>query len=310
MKAAHILRLSVWAALTLYVVILSSCSMKQYCYQVARMESNNLIQQGDELQYKNEDLCISYNLWAPGGSMLFFVYNQSDKDLFVHLSQSFMIKNGEALDYYQERQDFEFSNAIYSETLYNSFSISEGKQRVLERAKGQTNISTNWYGKGKSHIEINGKVESHIDIESWNTLQVAAYANTTAHAHSRSQGSIYKATPVVCIPPNSYKLLGEFNVSNLRIRTGVHPIDYPKREAKVASWQWNDSPLCITNRIAYSFDKEGKELHYVENLFWLSEVNNYHEKYAVEKLSTATPWEYFLIYEYLIREKNKNWLVK
>jgi len=87
--------------------LLSSCSST--FYQVYEVKSNALKQTDNSLVYENEDLKVMYNLWSAGGSMNFIVQNKTGRDLFLDMGQSFFIFNGQATDYFQDR---EFTSSV------------------------------------------------------------------------------------------------------------------------------------------------------------------------------------------------------
>jgi hypothetical protein len=81
---------------------LSSC--KQLYYQVYDVKSDALKQEDNSLVYENDDMKVMYNLWGKDGSVGFILQNKTDKDLFVDMDKTFFILNGEANDYFKNRE--------------------------------------------------------------------------------------------------------------------------------------------------------------------------------------------------------------
>lgn len=100
------------------LLLLSSCS--KVFYQVYNTEAPGMVEQGSSLVYENEDCKIMYNLWSEDGNAGFMMHNKTDEDLFLHLSQTFFIRNGEAFDYFKNR---EYSN---TETVGVSSGVAVG----------------------------------------------------------------------------------------------------------------------------------------------------------------------------------------
>lgn len=93
----------------LALFLLSSC--KSTFYQVYTVQNEGLVQEDNSLVYENEDCRVNYNLWGEHGNLGFAIYNKTEKDMFVVLSQSFFIKNGIANDYYKNRE-YKESNSL------------------------------------------------------------------------------------------------------------------------------------------------------------------------------------------------------
>lgn len=110
------------------LLLLSSCS--QTFYQVYKTEAPGLTESNNTLVYENEDCKVIYNLWAENGNPGFIMHNKTDDDVYVMLPQTFFIKNGVALDYFQNRE-------------------YQGSQAVTSSA-GTTSIWGSWYNASKS----------------------------------------------------------------------------------------------------------------------------------------------------------------
>jgi hypothetical protein len=226
---------------------LSSC--KHLYYQVYDVKSDALKQEDNSLVYENGDMKVMYNFWGKDGSVGFILQNKTDKDLFIDMDKTFFILNGEANDYFKNR----------------------------EYTTSTTEIASMGFGVSQTFWSANGF---------WPTQY---YVATTASALSKlvkgqSHGVTTKEKQIVCIPAHAYKVINEYKVSPRFVKTCERTKDFPKRTAIVASYSEGSSPVKFKNRIAYSFDSDCKNLQHIENSFYVSGVTNYSKKAAVQKV--------------------------
>ena len=242
---------------TLAMMVVVACmgltSCKQLYYQVYDVKSDALKQEDNSLVYENNDLKVMYNLWGENGSVGFILQNKTDKDLFVDMDKTFFIFNGQANDYFKNR---EYSAAT-------------------------TDVASVGYGFSQTYWGVNGF---------WPTQY---YVPTTASALTKlmkgqSHGITMKEKLIVCIPAHAYKVISEYKVSPRFVKTCERSKDFPKRTANVANYSESSSPVKFKNRIAYSFDSDCKNLQHIENSFYVSSVTNYSKKAAVEKVREKT----------------------
>ena len=226
--------------------LLSSCSST--FYQVYEVKSNALKQTDNSLVYENEDLKVMYNLWSAGGSMNFIVQNKTGRDLFLDMGQSFFIFNGQATDYFQDRE-FTSSVSTAASASYgvSMFTVTEGF---------------------------------------WpNTYLVPGTQSLIAKAMKGSSRAVtYREKEIVCVPANSFKVISGQPISQEHVFTCNKDTDYPKTKAVAASYTESNSPSKIRNRISYSFDESGNDMRQVENDFYLSGITNYSKSAATERV--------------------------
>ena len=230
---------------------LSSC--KQLYYQVYDVKSDELKQEDNSLVYENGDIKVMYNLWGKDGSVGFILQNKTDKDLFIDMDKTFFILNGEANDYFNNR----------------------------EYTTSTAEVASMGYGVSQTYWSANGF---------WPT-QYFVPTTTSALAKlvkGQSHGVTTKEKQIVCIPAHAYKVISEYKVSPRFVKTCERTKDFPKRTAIVASYSEGSSPVKFKNRIAYSFDSDCKNLQHIENNFYVSGVTNYSKKAAVQKVREQT----------------------
>ena len=232
--------------LAIAATLLFSCS--PVYYQVYEVKSKALRQSDNSMVYENDDVKVMYNLWANGGKVNFIINNKTDRDIFVDMGQSFFIFNGEATDYFQNR---EFSNSVSMATS-TSYGFSMFSSTV--------GFWPNTY-----------LVPSTQSIVA-KTMKGSSKAVTT------------KEKEIVCIPAHSFKCINGETMSQNVYLTCIKKIDYPVSSAESATYTEAESPSKLRNRISYSFDKNGKDLRQIENDFYLSGITNYSKKGAMEKV--------------------------
>lgn len=232
--------------LAIFATLLFSCSPTYY--QVYEVKSNALRQSDNSLVYENDDVKVMYNLWGNGGTVNFIISNKTDRDIFVDMGQSFFIFNGEATDYFQNRE--------YTNTVSMATSASYG------------------FSMFSSTVGF------------WpNTYLVPGTQSIVAKALKGSSKAVTtKEKEIICIPAHSFKCINGETVSQNYLVTCDKKIDYPSRSAVAATYTEANSPSKLRNRISYSFDKNGKDLRQIENDFYLSGITNYSKKEATEKV--------------------------
>lgn len=232
--------------LAIATALLSSCN--PVFYQVYEVKSNALKQSDNSLVFENEDLKVLYNLWGAGGTMNFIVQNKTDRDLFLDMGQSFFIFNGEASDYFQNRE--------YTNTVSMATSASYGVSLFSATAGF------------------------------WpNTYLVPSTQSLIAKAMKGSSRAVTtKEKEIVCVPANSFKTINGQTMAQQYQVTCNKKIDYPSQSAVVTTYTESTSPSKFRNRISYSFDKNGSDLRQIENDFYLSGITNYSKKAATEKV--------------------------
>ena len=85
------------------MVLLSSC--KSTFFQVYKTNSDGVLEANSNvLVFENNDCKVVYNLWEEGGNVGFKLFNKTNENIYLDLGESFFILNGEAFDYYKERE--------------------------------------------------------------------------------------------------------------------------------------------------------------------------------------------------------------
>ncbi len=230
--------------------MLASCS-KNF-YQVYQIETDQLKVSQDALSYENDDCIVSYNLWSKGGNLSFLFTNKTDHSLYLEMSESFFIRNGEAIDYYHEG----------STTTSVGYTVSESLQASAALL---------------GYINMNGK---------WYDGTVAASDKVTKGA-SASKSVTLENPKVICIPPFSSKYITSFSIlKTAQLECNNPKQNYPKKvSGNVGSYNAQNTPLSFRNRLAYATSPDSKDFHFIDNSFWMSSYSNYSKKSATKTVT-------------------------
>ena len=226
------------------VVLIStvSCSSTKYFYQVYSVKSENVQKEKNNLIFEDENCKIFYNLWAAKGDIGFLFYNKTDQDLYINKEDCFLIINGLANNYFQNR--------VY--TYSKGTSVSKGASTSQE-----TSIGAN---------ESVGVSQSVTGINVSNLLQTnsigAGASNMTQYTSgsAKSIGSSFSSgfavsineEKVVCIPQKSGKIIKEFSIKSTTYKN-CDLIREPKTTSNL-TFSKDNSPLVFSNRISYCKD--------------------------------------------------------
>jgi hypothetical protein len=97
------------------VVLLQSCSsVPMNYYQLFELKSDDVFQVENEMVFENKDVVIKYNFWQEYGISSFSVYNKTDYDLQIDLTNSHLIINDLAKTYFRNSSITESSTSTLS----------------------------------------------------------------------------------------------------------------------------------------------------------------------------------------------------
>lgn len=134
----------------------ASCSHISY-YQVARIErADNTTKDIDgNIVYEDTNILIYYDFWSVNGNMNLTLENKNDKNLVIHLDESFFIYNGYTYDYFQNRyfvskEKSMTSTKTFATSLYSAYQtsiqvgesvIAKEKEKLIIPAKSKRVIN-------------------------------------------------------------------------------------------------------------------------------------------------------------------------
>lgn len=246
------LGLSLWV-----IVCFTSCSSGMY-QQIATLESKQVMLKEDGSFVANHDMfTVQYDFWAPSGQVAFWVTNQTDSNLYLDLSESFLVKNGRAYDYYQGR------TWVYS-----------GKSST-----SVTDAYMSGYSVGSGVVK--STMESDGEIISKGRVQVAANVSESVSLSSMEKGySVeYVEQPVLCIPAHSSKYIDEFTVSSKPYVECGFPNDPSSKEEVIQDYDSINSPIVIENRLMFF---RGETSMPINHVFYVKSLQNISEDDALK----------------------------
>ena len=122
--------------LLLTVMSMTSCAASVY-YQIATISSPQMSVSDDgRFSYNENDLTIDYDFWSDHGKVGFIITNNTNEDIYIDLSRSFLIVNGMTFDYYKNRTYKSKTSGIVNNS-------SPEKGITIASGKSMTNVLAN-----------------------------------------------------------------------------------------------------------------------------------------------------------------------
>ena len=211
------------------------------------MASEDLIMQDNSMVYENDECQVSYNLWSDGGLVSFAFKNKTGKDIFINMNESFLIVNGNAHNYFEDKA------YTYEYTMGYGYGEILGVNMM-----------------GRDAIWANHSYTGSVNL---------AKSESTKSAISESV--TIKEQDIICIPAYSYKIISKFRLMPDIFLKCNKKSDYPSIKASIMSYSQDNSPIIMNNRLTYGFSNDNMDKH-LDNILWLSEINNYSGKAAIE----------------------------
>ena len=275
------IHLVLYGTLVLCASMLASCGTTYKYVQVCTAKSidNATTAQntGEGLLYENEDCIVKYNLWSNGGDAGFVFYNKTNKVIHIDLSQTFLMKNGVAYDYYTPQtitQTSSSSVGVATSSTYAEAYSAAGHAAV--GAKVGVAATDGNVAVGASKSAAVGASWGAAIFGSLTATNTASYGSATSVATTQQ--------PILSIPPKSSKVVSGYAISKgLLLDCDLNK--YPANSAKL-TFEADNSPLTFANYITYSVGEE-QENKVIENKFYIAEVANYAEPYILKYAERA-----------------------
>ncbi len=122
-----LIKLFLFVILTAFLAM--SCTTYSHYYQVAKVDiADNKTKNIDgNIVFSDENISILYYFWSINGNVCFTIENKTNKDITIHLDESFFIHNDIAFDYFQNRYYMSEKNINQSvKTINNSlYSVNQ-----------------------------------------------------------------------------------------------------------------------------------------------------------------------------------------
>lgn len=240
-------------------LVLNSCSTP-YFYQLYTAEGNNIVTEGKNYVFEDQNCKITYNLWSEGGNPGFKFYNKTSQYIYLNLEESFFVLNGHANNYFQNRVFTSSSSKGATTAKAASSSSSIGATVKVE--------GMNAYGY---------RQENSAAITNYGTFYLAS--GTT---YSKGYSVATHEEKIICIPPYTFKEIFEYAIATNLYRD-CELFLYPDRnDNNKMTFTSATSPVIFSNRITYSLGKDGNQV-LVSNDFFVKEIVNLPEKEVVTR---------------------------
>lgn len=246
-------------------LLMASCARDPYC-QVFKVSSTNVKSESGNYIYDDENCSIIYNFWTSGGNPGFVIKNKSTNTIYVDLTNTFLVTNEHAQDYYLNR--------TFSKGYSSSSSKTAGISRGVAGSVSASGIYNAYSGTG-----LAGKLGS---VAAGFSSSTSRNSSVTV-SNGTSSGVTYTESPVVTIPPKSYKTISEYILVSDVLQDCQLTMLVKKNAPSSLSYNEETTPIRFANHITY-YVGEDKTAHKVENNFYISQITNYHPKDVYEKI--------------------------
>ncbi len=241
--------------LLLVVIALASCSTAYQ--QIANISSPQMkIRDDGKFCYNEEDIVVDYNFWAENGRVSFVITNNSDKDIYVDLSRSFLVVNGMTFDYFKNRTfSTNASSTVISSSAYsglNTYATANGMADAFSSYYGGMGISTA-LATASGYSRTNG------------------YSHRSSASNTIDVGVEYSEKSGVWIPAHSARSFCEFSLLGAPYRQCGLARNPSKREDATLTFTQNSTPLAFDNLLMLVVD--GVD-HRLTNSFYIERVTN------------------------------------
>lgn len=237
-------------------LLLQSCH--PYSYQLIELKSEVMEKNESLVTAKNSDIEVLFNFWKDGGSTNYTVFNKTEKTIYIKHDECQLIKNGLAIDYYDNSEYTSGTSVLKGFTK----GITTGSRVSKRKSKGVSNIYNanpyiNTYGSdGGRKI---GSIKTTKTSET--TSNMISYSRTLTESKTTSNSVTKTDKKVYVIPPNSARI-----IYGLRLQDFIFSHDNvdevpTKRKSNLEngiSFNKEDSPLKFSVFITYDFDENFK----------------------------------------------------
>lgn len=284
------------------IIAFMSCSTAYQ--QIAYISSPQMnLQDNGKYRYIEEDIVVDYNFWAQNGQVSFLITNNSDTDVYLDLTRSFLIVNGMTFDYYNNRTySTNTSSSIVSSSAYgvsNTFAVANGLANALSSYYGGSGLTTALSTASGSR-------------------RTSAYSTRTTSSSTINKGVQYAEKEGVWIPAHSSRSICEFSLLEVPYRQCGLPRNPSRREDATLSFSAANTPFAFDNMLMLIVNGADRRLvnsFYIERITNILEEQTYdleydvncegrktREMYRVYKFGAAN--RFYIKYDYTSRSES------
>jgi len=223
----------------LIAIFMTSCVSTSY-YQVYKTSTSEKIKlKENSLDYEDQNCIISYNFWQDEGNIGFRFFNKTNQNIYLDLDDSFYILNGIANNYYKNR--------IFTNSQNSGVVVTQGAT----------------FGRSVSDTNFLNLLQTNLMSTSGSTGKVSSSATAVA----------YNEEKIICIPPQTAKIISEYNINQSLFRN-CELLRYPtKKQIKAERFTKLTSPIIFSNIISYKI-AQSETQNQIQNEFYVSEISN------------------------------------
>lgn len=247
-------------------LLLSSCATPIY-YQLVELSSDKI----EEGVSENQDIKVSVDFWANGGTSQYSIFNKSKKTIYIKYDECQVIKNGMAYDLYD--------NSEYSSTR----GIITSKTNKRTQQKGASVSKSNIYGSSSYNTPL-GAAASILSA-SLNASVANSNSITSTVSNAKSVTSTDKR--IYVLHPQSYRNIDGVYLQESRFKSCDVLANVTNKKSNIEngiSYTKENSPLNIRIIITYSFDESFEDKKIYELDAYINRFSNWTEsKFITEE---------------------------
>ena len=256
-------------------VLLASCANTyQFCqvYETKSLNQDGLIKsENNELRYENSQCVISYNFWSNGGTANFEFYNKTGEIIYIDLSKSFFVINGEAHDIYRDREWCQGLTVGVASAMAYGYGISRSAALSV--------------GLIEPSFTSDGLIAAKAKTSKSKSANVVS---TNAVARSESSTVTIKEKQIIAVPPHSRKYIKTYSITTSPLLS-CDLQRFPSKKARL-DYTAENSPYHFADIITYTVGENTKPIT-VNNEFYVSSVTNYAEPEIIVMKQREEPCE-------------------
>jgi hypothetical protein len=154
----------------LLAIAMSSCSSWNTYYQVHTLESSETVYDEKTKEYfaENEDIKVNFDFWDLNGKLQLFIINKTGETIYIHLKESFIIKNNIADDYYDNTVSMQtdiYEEHDNTESLFGDKTYVTGSNYQEKKIPYEYLIIPSDAGRSYSYWNISGTTIKKSDYE-------------------------------------------------------------------------------------------------------------------------------------------------
>ena len=251
-------------AFPILCLIMTSCTVTNY-YQVVTTKPENGRITKDKIIFEDSNCYVNYNFWNEGGKINFSIFNKTQNDIVINLKKTFLVLNGVANEYFQNRT---LSQSINNGTAITSNYLPSIWNKNTSQVTGisTSNFSTTYVEKSELSIPPN----TLINIGEYN-LRKEEYKYCDL-IHYPSKSKVQKITFDKSTSPDVFYNLITYSIKNETFRI----------ENKFYVSEITNKPESLVVENVYKSDC-GEPLIFPKSVFRNTSPDNFYIKYSQQK---------------------------